>query len=102
MLSSHLHSAFKSNFPFGVFIAFKCRVPRSGSCQVVSQRLPFPKVRVHSNRNPRVICGGQSNTGTSFSASTSVWSCQCYSANGPYSLIYLLPVLCNISHLDDR
>jgi len=97
MLSSHLHSALKSIFPFGGVIEFKCVVPCSGSFQVVSQRFSFSKAPVHSNRNPRVICGRQNDTGIGSSASTSVWSCQCYSANGQYSLIYLSPVLCNIS-----
>jgi hypothetical protein len=73
-------------------MAFKCKVLCSGSFQVVSQRLPFAKARVHSNNNPRAICGGQNNTESDLSASTAVWSCQCYSANGPYSFIYLSPV----------
>ena len=72
-----------------------CVLPCSGSFQVVSQRLPFVKTSVHSNRYPRVIYGGKSDIGTVFSAS--VWSCHCYSANGPYSLIYLSTVLCYIS-----
>jgi hypothetical protein len=97
IFSSHLHSTLKSSFSFGGFtrISFKCRVPCSGSVQVVSQRLHFAKTRVHSNSIPHAVCGGRNDIGTGFSAS--VWSCQCYSANGPYSLTYLLPVLCNIS-----
>ena len=63
-------------FSYGVFMSFKCSVAFSGSVQVVSQRLPFSKTSVHSNRNPYAICDGQNDTGTCFSASTSVWSCQ--------------------------
>jgi hypothetical protein len=96
-IASHVHSALKSSFSFEDFISFKCRVRCGGLVQVVSQRLPFATTRVHSNINPCAICGGQNDTGTGFSASTSVWSCQCYSANGPYSLFCLSPVLCNIS-----
>jgi len=61
-------------------------VPCSGSVQVVSQRLPFAKTRVHSNSNAHAMCGAQNDSGTGFSVSTSLWSCQCYSGNGPYSL----------------
>jgi hypothetical protein len=57
---------------------------------VVSQRLTFAKVRVHCSSNPHAICGGQNDTGTGFCASSSVVSCQPYSASGTYSLIYLI------------
>jgi len=95
-MSVYLHSILKCSFPFGSFITFKCVVPCSGSVQVVSQKLPFTKTRVHSSGNLHVMCGGRNDTGTFFSASTSVWSCQFYSANGPCSLTYLSPVLPNI------
>ena len=73
-----------------------CVVPCSGLFQVVSQRLPFAKTRVHSNSIAHAICGGENDTGTDFCASISDWSCRCYSANSLYTLIYLSPVLCNI------
>ena len=57
-------------------MSFKCSPPFSGSVQVVSQRLPFAKTRVHSNLNPYAIFDGHNDTGTCFSACTSVWSCQ--------------------------
>jgi hypothetical protein len=94
-MSSHLHSALKVSFSFRVFKAFKCRVPCSGSVQVVNQRLLFATTRVRSVSNPHAIFSENNYIGTGFSAS--VWSCQCYSDNGPYSLIYLLPVLCDFS-----
>jgi hypothetical protein len=62
-------------------------VPCCGSVQVVRKRVPFVKTRVHSYSNPGVVCSGQNDTGTGFTACASVWFCQCYSANGPYSLI---------------
>jgi hypothetical protein len=62
-------------------------VPCSGSVQVVRPRLTFAKTRVHSSNNPHVTCGGRNDTGAGLSASTSVWFCQCYSANGPYLVI---------------
>jgi hypothetical protein len=87
IISSLVYSGPTSIFSFRGVTVLSCWVPCSGSAQAVSQRPPFAKNRVHSNSNPRVICGGQNDTGTGFSASTSVLSCQCYSANGPYSLI---------------
>jgi len=78
-------------------MSFNCTVRCSGSVQVVSQRLPFAKAvftptAIHMQFMVDKMTLGQA----SVLPSTSVWSCLCCSANGPYSLIYLSPVLCNI------
>jgi hypothetical protein len=47
--------------------------------QVVSRRPLTEVTRVRAWVNPCGICGGQSGTGTGFSASSSVFSCQYHS-----------------------
>jgi hypothetical protein len=47
--------------------------------QAVSRRPLTAETRVRSRVGPCGICGGQSGTGTGFSASTSAFPCQFYS-----------------------
>jgi hypothetical protein len=44
--------------------------------QVVSRRPLTAEARVRARVNPYGICGGQNNTGTGFSPSSSVFPCQ--------------------------
>jgi hypothetical protein len=50
-------------------------------CQVISRRSVIAEARVRdrSRVRPCGMCDGQSDTGTCFSLSHSVFSCQCYS-----------------------
>ena len=50
------------------------------------RRLVTAEARVRSWVSPCEICGGQSDTGTCFSATTSVFPCQYNSTIAPYSL----------------
>jgi hypothetical protein len=52
--------------------------------------------RVQSQASQCGICGGENCTGTGFSLSTSLFSCQYQSDNAPYSFIHLPPTLYNI------
>jgi hypothetical protein len=45
-------------------MSFKCRVRCGGSVQVVSERIPFAKTRVHCNSIPHAVCGGKNDTGS--------------------------------------
>jgi hypothetical protein len=51
--------------------------------QAVSSRPLTAEALVPSRVSPCGICGGQSDTGTGFSPSTSVVSCQFYSTGAP-------------------
>ena len=51
--------------------------------KVVSRRPLTAEARVQSRVVPCGICGGQSGTGTDFSASTPVFSCQFHSTGAP-------------------
>jgi hypothetical protein len=51
--------------------------------QAVSRRPPTAEARVRSRVSPCGICGGQSDTGTGFSLSTSVFPCQFNSTGVP-------------------
>jgi len=63
----------------------------------VSRRHLKAEAWVRSQFNPCEICGGQSDTATGFSPSTSDFSCQYHSTNAPYPCIHLPPTLYNIS-----
>jgi hypothetical protein len=47
--------------------------------QAVSRQLLTAEAQVRAWVDPRGICGGQGGTGTGFSPSSSVFSCQCHS-----------------------
>jgi hypothetical protein len=47
--------------------------------QAVSRRPLTAEARIRARLNPRGICGGQSGTGTGFSASSTVFPCQYHS-----------------------
>jgi hypothetical protein len=51
--------------------------------QAISRRPPTAEARFRSRVSPCGICGGQSGTGTGFSPSTSVLSCQFHSTGAP-------------------
>ena len=51
--------------------------------QAVSRRPLTAEARVRSRVCPCGICGGQSGTGTGFSTSTLVFSCQFHSTGAP-------------------
>jgi hypothetical protein len=51
--------------------------------QAVSRRPLTAKARVRSRVSPCRMCGGQSDTGTGFSLSTSVFPCQFHSTGAP-------------------
>jgi hypothetical protein len=51
--------------------------------QAVSRRPPIVEARVRSRVNLCGICGGQSDTGTGFSTSSSVFPCQFHSTGAP-------------------
>jgi len=51
----------------------------------VHETLLIAAVRFRSQANQCGICGEQCGTGTSFSANTSIFPCQCHSTNTPYS-----------------
>ena len=64
---------------------------------MVSRRHITAEAWVRSQTSPCEICGGQSATGTGFSASTSVFPCQYHSTNAPYPFIHLPPTLFKVS-----
>jgi hypothetical protein len=51
--------------------------------QSVSRRSLTAEARFRTRVSPCGICGGQSDTGTGFPLSTSVFSCKLYSADDP-------------------
>jgi hypothetical protein len=66
---------------------FKWKLKSLGSgramAQAVSRRPATAEARVRSWVSPCGICVGQSDTGTGFSASTSVFPCQFHSTGAP-------------------
>jgi hypothetical protein len=54
----------------------------------VNRRPLTAKAQSQSQVSPRGICGGQNDTSTGFSPSTSVFPCQNHSTSAPYSFIY--------------
>ena len=68
-----------SNFSLKIFNTLRGRA----MAQAVSRRLLTAEARVRSRVGPCRICGGQSGTGTGFSPSTSVFSCQFDSTAAP-------------------
>jgi hypothetical protein len=51
--------------------------------QAVSRRPPTAEAQVRSRVSPCGICGGQSDSGTGFSPSTSVFPCQFHFTGAP-------------------
>jgi hypothetical protein len=68
-----------SNFSLKIFNTLRGRA----MAQAVSRRLLTAEARVRSRVGSCRICGGQSGTGTGFSPSTSVFSCQFDSTAAP-------------------
>jgi len=49
-----------------------------------------------THASQHVICDGQSDTGTGFTLSTSVFPCQCQSTNAKHSFIHLSSMIHNL------
>ena len=64
---------------------------------MVSRRHLKAEAWVRFQIGPCEICGGQSDTGTGFSPSTSGFPCQYHSTNAPYPSIHLPLTLYNVS-----
>jgi hypothetical protein len=58
---------------------FPCQYHSTVALQVVSRRPVIAEARVRTRVNPCGICGGQSDTGTGFCLSSSVFPCQYHS-----------------------
>jgi len=73
---------FQIRLILGFYILLGCVM-----AQLVSHHPPSTETWAQSQSSVCGICGGKSDTGTSFTASTWVFSCQCCSSIAPYSFI---------------